>query len=166
MTVGERIKKLRQTMGLTQAQLAKYLHMSWQSVSKWEQNVCEPSLETLTQIADIFQVDLNYLITGESSIPQAEIEKSAEANKRNTVWNIFVALFSVVSLAVYVIQSQILYYSMPLFLIVQGGVFLAGVILTYFLDSKTKTVKDFCRLLIPVLISLVTQGLIGLIIEL
>ena len=64
MTVGERIQELRKQKGISQEKLALQLNVSRQAVSKWEQNVCEPSLDCLIEIAEIFQTDLNYLISG------------------------------------------------------------------------------------------------------
>ena len=64
MTVGERIQDLRKKKGYSQEKLAAHLNMSRQAVAKWEQNVCEPSLDCLTSMAELFEVDLDYLITG------------------------------------------------------------------------------------------------------
>ncbi|MBE6548670.1 MAG: helix-turn-helix transcriptional regulator, partial [Ruminococcaceae bacterium] len=36
MTIGERIKALRKQNGMTQENLAEYLCVSYQAVSKWE----------------------------------------------------------------------------------------------------------------------------------
>ena len=36
LKIGEKIKELRQAQGVTQEKLAEYLHISYQSVSKWE----------------------------------------------------------------------------------------------------------------------------------
>lgn len=39
MTIGEKIKYLRQKNDVTQEKLAEYLNITYQSVSKWEHNV-------------------------------------------------------------------------------------------------------------------------------
>lgn len=67
MTVGERIQDLRKKNGYSQEKLAEYLNMSRQAVAKWEQNICEPNLECLTKMVDLFGVDLDYLIMGKAS---------------------------------------------------------------------------------------------------
>lgn len=67
MTVGERIQDLRKKKGFSQEKLAEYLNMSRQAVAKWEQNVCEPNLECLAKMSDLFGVDLDYLIRGKDS---------------------------------------------------------------------------------------------------
>lgn len=72
MTVGERIQDLRKKKGYSQEKLAAHLNMSRQAVAKWEQNVCEPSLDCLTSMAELFEVDLDYLITGKVAEEKAE----------------------------------------------------------------------------------------------
>lgn len=67
MTVGERIQDLRKKKGYSQEKLAEYLNMSRQAVAKWEQNICEPNLDCLAKMADLFEVDLDYLIRGKDS---------------------------------------------------------------------------------------------------
>lgn len=67
MTVGERIQDLRKKKGFSQEKLAEYLNMSRQAVAKWEQNVCEPNLDCLARMSDLFGVDLDYLIRGKVS---------------------------------------------------------------------------------------------------
>jgi transcriptional regulator with XRE-family HTH domain len=72
MTVGERIKDLRKKKGYSQEKLATHLNMSRQAVAKWEQNGCEPNFDCLTSMAKLFDVDLDYLITGKVSEEKAE----------------------------------------------------------------------------------------------
>lgn len=57
MTLGERIKELRNKHGLSQEQLADKLNVSRQAVQKWESNINEPNIETLKCIACYFKVD-------------------------------------------------------------------------------------------------------------
>ncbi len=75
MTLGERIQDLRKKNGYSQEKLAEYLNMSRQAVSKWEQNVCEPNLDCLTEMARLFDVDMDYLITGSSSKKESNVKE-------------------------------------------------------------------------------------------
>ncbi len=68
-----RIKQLRTEKGLSQDQLAALLGISRSAVGMYETGKREPDLETCEAIADIFNIDMDYL-TGRS-----EIERKAEA---------------------------------------------------------------------------------------
>jgi len=56
------LKKLRQENGISQKQLADTVMVSQQSINKYENHGVEPDINTLTQIADYFQVSIDYLV--------------------------------------------------------------------------------------------------------
>lgn len=58
---------LRQKKSLSQELIAQKLYVSRQSVSKWERGDAEPDIDKLIALADIFGVDLNYLLAGQQS---------------------------------------------------------------------------------------------------
>lgn len=64
VTIGERIQELRKKKGYSQEKLATYLNMSRQAIAKWEQNVCELSIDCLISMSELFKVDLDFLIAG------------------------------------------------------------------------------------------------------
>jgi len=57
----ERLRALREEKGLSQADLGKLVGLSKSSINMYERGEREPSMETLEGIADIFNVDMNYL---------------------------------------------------------------------------------------------------------
>ncbi|MBO5969523.1 MAG: helix-turn-helix transcriptional regulator [Clostridia bacterium] len=61
-----RLKTLRQSMNLTQPQLAERIGVSRSAISMYELGSREPDFETLEAIADFFNVDMNYLVGGEN----------------------------------------------------------------------------------------------------
>ena len=64
---GQVIAKLRKEKGLTQKQLGDMLNISYQAISKWENDLAEPSFEAIEKLADIFGislVDFFYLASG------------------------------------------------------------------------------------------------------
>ncbi|MDD3171551.1 MAG: helix-turn-helix transcriptional regulator [Bacilli bacterium] len=61
MTVGEKITELRVKNNVTQEELASYLGLSRQSISKWETNRSLPSITYLLPITEYFDVTLNEL---------------------------------------------------------------------------------------------------------
>ena len=70
--LNERIKQLRTERGLSQVDLAEKLGVSKQSVSNWENDNIQPSIEMLLKISRIFSVTTDYLL-GEDSRKFLEI---------------------------------------------------------------------------------------------
>lgn len=64
MTFYERLKELRISRNLSQAEFAKQLGISASSISMYECGQREPSFEIEERIADFFNVDLDYLRGG------------------------------------------------------------------------------------------------------
>ena len=56
---GSLIAKLRKKNNLTQAQLGEKLNISYQAVSKWENDLSEPDLVTIEKLADIFNITVS-----------------------------------------------------------------------------------------------------------
>ncbi len=65
MTIGEKITKLRKENNLTQEQFAELMHVSRQSVSKWELGSVYPDTEKLIRISKLFSCSLDYLLKDE-----------------------------------------------------------------------------------------------------
>lgn len=62
MILHERIVELREDKDWTQEKLARRLHVSRSSVLAYEQGVSQPSCEVLLQLAELFDVSLDYLM--------------------------------------------------------------------------------------------------------
>ncbi|MBQ3124007.1 MAG: helix-turn-helix transcriptional regulator [Clostridia bacterium] len=60
--LNEQIKKLRTACGITQVQLAKSLGVTKQSVSNWENDNIQPSIDMLIRLAEFFQVSTDYML--------------------------------------------------------------------------------------------------------
>lgn len=67
MKFGDILKKLRLGAGLTQIQMAEKLGISRSTVGMYEQGKREPDFELEEKIADLFNVSLDYLRTGDPS---------------------------------------------------------------------------------------------------
>ena len=63
MNIGATIKKLRIKNGLTQLQLAEYLNVSTQTVSRWETASTYPDIFMLPALAKRFGVTVDYLLS-------------------------------------------------------------------------------------------------------
>ena len=78
MELSEKIQKLRKEQGLTQEQFAQQLFVSRTAVSKWETGRGIPSMESLKQIANLFHITLDQLLSTEEIVVIAKNE-----NKEN-----------------------------------------------------------------------------------
>lgn len=65
MNVGKNLSAIRKQHGMTQQELAEKLDVSRQAVSRWEQNVSEPSTENLIRLGTLFGVSVDFLIGNE-----------------------------------------------------------------------------------------------------
>lgn len=61
MTFGSKVKKLRLSKNLTTRMLAEELGVSNGQVSKYENDLTEPTLTVLRKYAEVFNVSLDYL---------------------------------------------------------------------------------------------------------
>ena len=62
MTIGERIKALRKQNGMTQENLAEYLCVSYQAVSKWECGLSCPDLSLIGPLTKLLHVSADELL--------------------------------------------------------------------------------------------------------
>lgn len=60
--LSEKITQLRREAHLTQQQLAEVLNLSSAAISKWENGISVPDIETLCAMADYFQISMDTLL--------------------------------------------------------------------------------------------------------
>lgn len=58
-----KLETLRRSMGLTQKDIADILKINRTTYTKYETGVTEPNIAALKKLAEIFGVDLNYLLS-------------------------------------------------------------------------------------------------------
>ena len=71
MTLGQKIKKLRNEKGLTQKDLANLVNVTFQTVSKWENDENEPDVSTLRRLSQLFGCSMDDLLS-EEEVTQEE----------------------------------------------------------------------------------------------
>ena len=85
MTLGQKIKELRSAKGLTQKELADQLHVTFQTISKWENDENEPDIATLKLLTKIFDCSLDELLDNEKETESnIEEQPSIQNPKRKT----------------------------------------------------------------------------------
>ena len=60
--LNQRFRLLRQAQGISQVELAKQLGVTKQSISNWENDNIQPSIDMLKQLAQVFSVSTDYLL--------------------------------------------------------------------------------------------------------
>lgn len=71
MTFGEKLKLARTEAGLKQAELAKQLNTTGNTISNWENNVSKPDLDTLSYICGILHVNASFFL--QPALPEDEV---------------------------------------------------------------------------------------------
>ena len=89
--IAENIHALRKKYRVTQEQLAEFLNVSPQAVSKWENGACQPDTDTIARIADYFHVSIDYLFYGTEKVYDDILEKNisfirdSHMNRKNSL---------------------------------------------------------------------------------
>ncbi len=65
MTIGEKLKQLRQERSWSQAQLANKLNIHQKQISGYERSLHVPKTDVIVRIARIFNISLDYLVLDE-----------------------------------------------------------------------------------------------------
>ncbi len=87
------IAAMRNAAGLTQAQFAEKLNYTDKAISKWERGESVPDIAVLWQIADMFGVSVDWLISDHSEHEQTPDAAAVRTWKKN---KIFITLLSAV----------------------------------------------------------------------
>ena len=66
MTLGEKIKNLRQSRNMTQQDVARALDITRQAVARWENGLNMPSAEKIIELAGLFEVPVSELVGGKA----------------------------------------------------------------------------------------------------
>ena len=76
--LSRRIQELRTALGWSQVELAKRLQISKQTVSNWENDNIQPSVDMLMRLSRIFGVSTDYLL-GLEDIPRLDVSDLSPA---------------------------------------------------------------------------------------
>lgn len=93
MTLGERIQKYRKMKELSQEEL----HISRQTISKWESNQSSPDIQSCKAMADVFGISLEELLD-----ESKKIKTDQSTNHRNMIIIFGIVIFVVIIMESYV----------------------------------------------------------------
>ena len=116
MEFGEKIQKLRNENKWTQEQLAEKLYVSRTAVSKWESGKGYPNIDSLKDIAKLFNKTIDELLSSEEIIDIAKIENTSNIKRAN---NLIYGLLDIISvlfifLPLYAPRTENFVYSLSL----------------------------------------------------
>ena len=92
--LNEKIKELRLLNGFNQVELAKRLGLTKQTISNWENNNIQPSIEMLEALADLFSVSTDYLLGRENNRELNSTGLTNEQLKATVTFDITIELIS------------------------------------------------------------------------
>jgi len=128
--VAKNITELRTLNNMTQIELAEKLNYSDKTISKWERAESSPDISVLVEIANLFDVTLDYLVKAEN-IEKPSIKpktKETRFNRRAVsyiaeggIWIVAIFAFIITTLIINQMTFQLLYfiYALPIVLIVK-----------------------------------------------
>lgn len=99
--IAKNLVRLRQTAGLTQLQLAEMLNYSDKAVSKWERGESIPDLRVLIQLAQIYHITVDNIVTEQ---PEKAVKPKINLEKKRLlitvlsvglVWFVATGIFAV-----------------------------------------------------------------------
>lgn len=88
MVLGERLKQSRMNKRYSQGDVAKHLHISRQSISKWENGNSYPDLDNLAKLSTYYDVSIDELLK-----ENQKLKKEIEENKGETENNVHKLVF-------------------------------------------------------------------------
>ena len=101
-TIASNLIRLRLAAGMTQAELGEKLNYSDKSISKWERGDVTTDVFVLMQIAEIFGVDVDYLLKPHNEIEPAIYNKPANEATYTTNMITLVTILGIWTVALFV----------------------------------------------------------------
>lgn len=84
LEIGKRLRLIRERMGITQAEVGEKLGIQSQHVSKYERGETVPTWENLIKLIDLYDVNINWLLTGKGSMFLSPVNYSLQGEKELT----------------------------------------------------------------------------------
>ena len=105
--VANNICALRQDKELTQLELAQKLNYSDKAVSKWERGESLPDLSVLIEIANLFGVTLDYLVSEEHESKSLSATMGRQTKNRGFITGMAIILVWLVAALIFLILDSI-----------------------------------------------------------
>lgn len=179
MKLYEKLADLRKSRHDTQAQLAKKLGVTRQTISKWEMGISQPSPEYLDKIADLYCCSVDELMG--RNVGNVAEEKPTNENDRpigkpkrekTPFWTInkealfvFIVGFLVTVSYCVVRRFSQTTPSITVFLAAEFPVFALSAVITAISDTRIKTKGGMLDLILPLVCVVAVQIIFGIVME-
>lgn len=84
MSIGEKLKELREKNGKTQLDISKFLGVTYQTIYKYEKDIAVPPADAIVKLAEYFNVSTDYLL-GRTNIPNIDEPVAIAASTKNGI---------------------------------------------------------------------------------
>ncbi len=114
MTFSERLKNEREKRGWTQADLADKLHVSRQSVSKWETGKNYPSIEVIIALSDLFGITIDEMLRSDNDLKEKVIKDSkklAHPKLKSFFDSLFLLGVLLILIKIIILGSNLFFYT-------------------------------------------------------
>ena len=106
MKIGEKIKIIRENKKMSQENMAKSLHVSYQAVSNWERGKSYPDISNIIMISDLYSISLDELIREDKNYKDILLEKKV-SSITDTILNVIFLLFAVMISIYMMIENKL-----------------------------------------------------------
>lgn len=133
MNLNQLLKNFRIKNNMTQEQLADKIHVSHQTVSKWEQGINTPSIDNLLILSDLYNISLDELIRGGNYL-----KKPFVMGKKTSIFRVIVFLISWLFISLFLTGFGYQPFIMLLIIFTVGVIFVLPIIIDdyWILDKK------------------------------
>lgn len=110
MSLGEKLLKLRKKKGLSQEEVADILHVTRQTVSKWETDQSMPDFDKVLPICNLYEINTEELFHDEVST----VREGEDVLEENTIpdqnYNHKKALFTTIAVMLYILSVVVIIF--------------------------------------------------------
>ena len=142
MTFGDRIRSNRIKNNMSQQDLANILHVTPQTISKWENDLSEPSFQMITEMTKVFQVSHDELFIGNTEIIYKGVIYTALKDIRmGKYYKFFIGFTSFLSLALIITTAYISSLDLPIVYTLMGS--LLAIVFLFYLFMNVRWNNDY-----------------------
>ncbi len=107
MNMGNQLYELRKSKNLSQEEVAEKLHVTRQTISKWETNQSVPDLDKIVPLCELYEIETDALLRGNFSKKEKE-EFSINSIQREKAKVISISFFLYFLSIIWIIMSELI----------------------------------------------------------